>query len=176
MVLDKLTAKRLLIYFIYDRDGIVDDYIFYMLDDLDKNVEDIFVVVNGNLEAKSKERLKFYTDQILERENKGFDVWAYKEAMETLGWEKLKTYDEVILMNYTIMGPIYPLKEMFDTMAERDLDFWGVTKFHQVDMDPFGTVPYGYLPDHIQTHFLVFRKTLVESRELQHYWETMLTG
>ena len=80
MVLDKLTAKRLLIYFIYDRDGIVDDYIFYMLDDLDKNVEDIFVVVNGNLEAKSKERLKFYTDQILERENKGFDVWAYKEA------------------------------------------------------------------------------------------------
>lgn len=173
MVLDKLTAKRLLIYFIYDRDGIVDDYIFYMLDDLDKNVEDIFVVVNGNLEAKSKERLKFYTDQILERENKGFDVWAYKEAMETLGWEKLKTYDEVILMNYTIMGPIYPLKEMFDTMAERDLDFWGVTKFHQVDMDPFGTVPYGYLPDHIQTHFLVFRKTLVESRELQHYWETM---
>ena len=78
MVLDKLTAKRLLIYFIYDRDGIVDDYIFYMLDDLDKNVEDIFVVVNGNLEAKSKERLKFYTDQILERENKGFDVWAYK--------------------------------------------------------------------------------------------------
>ena len=83
MVLDKLTAKRLLIYFIYDRDGIVDDYIFYMLDDLDKNVEDIFVVVNGNLEAKSKERLKFYTDQILERENKGFDVWAYKEAMET---------------------------------------------------------------------------------------------
>ena len=173
MVLDKLTAKRLLIYFIYDRDGIVDDYIFYMLDDLDKNVEDIFVVVNGNLEAKSKERLKFYTDQILERANKGFDVWAYKEAMETLGWEKLKTYDEVILMNYTIMGPIYPLKEMFDTMAERDLDFWGVTKFHQVDMDPFGTVPYGYLPDHIQTHFLVFRKTLVESRELQHYWETM---
>ena len=45
MVLDRTTAKRLLIYFIYDRDGIVDDYIFYMLDDLEKNVEDIFVVV-----------------------------------------------------------------------------------------------------------------------------------
>ena len=173
MVLDRTTAKRLLIYFIYDRDGIVDDYIFYMLDDLEKNVEDIFVVVNGTLEEKSKERLKFYTDQILERENIGFDVWAYKEAMETVGWQKLRTYDEVILMNYTIMGPIYPLKDMFDTMAERDLDFWGVTKFHQVDMDPFGTVPYGYLPDHIQTHFLVFRQSLLESGELKHYWDTM---
>ena len=173
MRIEKENAKRLLIYFIFDKDGIVDDYIFHMLEDLDKNVEETFIVVNGTLKETYKERLRMYAKNILERSNKGFDVWAYKEAMETFGWDKLETYDEVILMNYTIMGPIYPLREMFDAMAERDLDFWGATKFHEADFDPFGTVPYGYLPDHIQTHFLVFRKSLLASKELHDYWDDM---
>lgn len=173
MRLDRQDAKRLVIYFIYDRDGRVDDYILYMLKDLEKNAEDLFIVVNGTLQEESKNKLLFYTDKILERENRGFDVWAYKEAMESIGWDKLVTYSEVVLMNYTIMGPIYPLKEMFDTMADRDVDFWGVTKFHQTDFDPFGTVPYGYIPDHIQTHFLVFRQSLLTSRELRDYWDNM---
>lgn len=34
MVLNKNDVKRLIIYFIYDKDGIVDDYIIYMLNAL----------------------------------------------------------------------------------------------------------------------------------------------
>ena len=37
-------AKRLLIFFFYDKDGIVDRYIPYMLDDMKKNVNDIIFV------------------------------------------------------------------------------------------------------------------------------------
>lgn len=173
MIIANEKKNRLLIYFLYDRDGIVDDYIPYMLEEMDKQVKDIFVVCNGKITPEGKEKLKYYTDKILERENKGFDVWAYKTAMESLGWEKLEEYDEIILMNYTIMGPVYPLSEMFTAMAEKDLDFWGVTKFHQADFDPFGTVPYGYLPDHIQTHFLVIRRSLLMTDAFRRYWEEM---
>ena len=85
MILKRDEAKRLLIYFFYDANGIVDDYIPYMLDDLKKNVTDIQVVVNGKINDEGIEKFKRYTDKILIRENKGFDVWAYKEAMESLG-------------------------------------------------------------------------------------------
>ena len=36
--------KRLVIYFFYDKDGIVDRYVPYMLEDMKKNCSELFVV------------------------------------------------------------------------------------------------------------------------------------
>lgn len=172
-MLIKEDAKRLLIFFFYDKDGIVDRYIPYMLDDMKKNVRDIIFVSNGKINDKSKPIVEKITKNILERENEGLDAWAYKEALESIGWEKLKLYDEVILMNHTIMGPIYPFKEMFDAMNQKDLDFWGLTKFHEVSCDPFGIIECGYIPEHIQSHFIVVRKSMLSSIEFSKYWENL---
>ena len=38
--------KRLVIYFFYDADGIVDRYVPYMLEDIKRNCSEIFVVCN----------------------------------------------------------------------------------------------------------------------------------
>ena len=166
-------AKRLLIFFFYDKDGIVDRYIPYMLDDMKKNVSDIIFVSNGKINAKSRPTVEAITKNILERANEGLDAWAYKEALESIGWENLKTYDEVILMNHTIMGPIYPFKDMFDFMNKKDLDFWGLTKFHEIPNDPFDMIECGYIPEHIQSHFIVVRKPILQSKEFQKYWEAL---
>ena len=72
------------------------------------------------------------------------------------------------------MGPVYPLEEMFKTMDQRDLDFWGITMFHEYkEGDPFGTIPYGYIPNHIQSHFIAVRKPMLNSLEYQMYWDHM---
>ena len=166
-------CKRLAIFLFYDKDGIVDSYIPYMLSDIKKNVDNIFVVANGKINDEGKKKLKGIADTIFERKNVGFDVWGYKEALEKIGWEELYKYDEVILMNYTIMGPIYPFKEMFDTMAKKDLDFWGITKYHKVDFDPFGIIECGYIPEHLQSHFIAIRKKMLKSKEFKEYWKKM---
>lgn len=168
-----VNGRKLLIYFFYDRDGVVDDYIPYMLNDLNKNIDDIVVVCNGKLQEEGRKRLEQFTDRIILRENKGFDVWAYKTAMETIGWDELIKYDEVILMNFTIMGPLYPFSEMFDDMNKRDVDFWGITMFHRFEGDPFGTMEEGYIPDHIQSHFIAIRQPMLSSEEFRKYWEDM---
>ena len=49
MILDSANAKRLILYFMYDKDGIVDDYVPYMLRELKKNSTEILVVCNGKL-------------------------------------------------------------------------------------------------------------------------------
>lgn len=171
-------SKRLLIFFFYDKNGIVDDYIPYMLSDMTKNVTDTFVVCNGLLADDGRRKLEKFTDKVYVRDNVGFDVWAYKEAMEQLGWEKLDAYDEILLMNYTMMGPVYPFKDMFDKMNNEDVDFWGITQFYKTDDDPFGTMPEGYIPDHIQSHFIAVRKTLCNSEIFHDYWDNMpmITG
>lgn len=169
-----IQKNRLVIYFFYDPSGIVDDYNLVMLRDLMKNCKDLFVVSNGLLSKEGKEKFRKLTDQILERENKGFDVWAYSEALLTLGWNKLEEYDEIILMNYTIMGPVFPFSEMFEAMdARADLDFWGITKFHKVMADPFGMIECGYIREHIQSHFIAARKRMFSSKVYHEYWENM---
>lgn len=174
MILDKKDIKRLIIYFVYDKDGIVDEYILYMLRALKQNSSEIVVVCNGELQEESRTRLHKVTSNVIERENKGFDVWAYKTAIDTYGWDKLSNFDEMIMMNFTIMGPVYPLEEMFGSMNLRDVDFWGVTKFHTYkDGDPFGTIKVGYIPEHIQSHFIAVRQKMIQSEAFQTYWNEM---
>lgn len=66
-------------------------------------------------------------------------------------------------------GPLYPFEEMFSAIGKKRYRFW-ITNFHEVPFDPFGTIEYGYLPKHIQSFFMVFRKSLVKSTEFQSYW------
>lgn len=172
MVINNADAKRLVIYFFYDRNGIVDRYVPYFLDDLKKNVSEIFIVCNGKLSEDGKKILKQY-GEVLVRENKGFDVWAYKTALEHYGWERLALYDEVIMMNNTILGPVYPFSETFEKMDRQDVDFWGLTEYFKINGDPFGYSPYGYLPDHIQSHWIACRRSLVSSEDFQKYWQNM---
>ena len=174
MRLDTLShINRLVIYFFYDKDGIVDRYVPYMLEDLNKNCSELFVVCNGKLTPEGREVLQKITPHVFVRENVGFDVWAYKEAIEQYGWKKLEQYDEVILANYTIFGPLYPFSEMFEVMNKKDLDFWGITKHHKVDFDCFNTCKYKYIPEHIQSNFLVLRRSIIQSLEYQKMWENM---
>lgn len=164
--------KRLGIYFFFDKQGIVDRFVIYFLEDLIKNLTDLIIVCNGKLNSEGRKKLEQY-GKVIVRENKGFDVWAYKTGLESVGWDTLANYEEIVMLNSTIMGPLYPLKETFDKMNNMDLDFWGLTKYFKYDGDPFGCIKYGYIPDHIQSHFIVCRKTLVESAEFHDYWGKM---
>lgn len=174
MYLEEKNTNRLVIYFIYDKEGIVDDYILYMLDDLKKNASEIAVVCNGKITPESRQKLLQVTPILIVRDNKGMDVWAYKTALDYYGWDGLKKFDEIVMMNFTIMGPVYPLEEMFTEMSSRDLDFWGITMYHKYEEgDPFGTIELGYIPDHIQSHFIAVRSSMFNSIEFQMYWDNM---
>ena len=61
MILSK-TAKRLLIYFFYDKDGIVDRYVPTILADMKKNVTKTLFVSNGTLTDASRASVSPYAD------------------------------------------------------------------------------------------------------------------
>lgn len=167
------TTKRLVIYFFYDREGIIDDYVPVMLKEVKQHCTELCFVSNGMLDFCSQEKVQDIVDKLIIRDNKGFDVWAYKEALASYGWEGLNNYDEVIIMNYTLFGPLRPFEQMFKCMNRKDIDFWGITKHHQVDFDCFHTCKYGYIPEHIQSSFIAFRKSLFNTKFFQKFWDDL---
>jgi lipopolysaccharide biosynthesis protein len=165
--------RRVIFYLFYDPQGIVDDYVPYKLSALRPFVDHIFVVSNSKLTIEGRQALEAVADTVWARENVGFDVWGYKEAMATFGMDRLADYDELILMNYTFFGPIYPFAETFEAMDARDdLDFWGLTAHKAIDPNPFPDT-HGILPLHIQSHWIAVRKTMFTSIEFAWYWDKM---
>ncbi|MEE3419707.1 MAG: rhamnan synthesis F family protein [Lachnospiraceae bacterium] len=170
MVIDNTTAKRYAVYVFYDKDGIADEYNFYLLKELRKSVSFIEVMVNGKITDESLKKFEEIAEEVLIRPNEGLDITAYKEGLFRYGEENLRKYDEAIVLNSTFFGPIHPFEEMFEDMAGRDLDFWGISVFHGAPFDPMGTIKYHYIPKHIQSYFMVFRKSLLMSDDFTHYW------
>ncbi len=163
--------KRVAFYLFWDKEGVVDEYIPYCLQKMREHVEHIVVVSNGFLNADGRQILESIADEVWQRENVGFDVWGYKEAMERFGMDRLVEYDELILANYTFFGPIFPFSEMFTASESWDVDFWGITEHGEVRPHPFAAKTY--MPRHLQSHWLAVRQPLLSSSDFREYWETM---
>lgn len=160
--------KRLLIYFFYDKAGIVDDYIPYFLRAAQGLCQEVCFVVNGLLSDEGRAKVEPLTTKILIRENKGLDAAAYQAAIFEYGFEKLAEYDEVICTNFTFFGPFYPLEEMFGAMRTRKCDWWTMYKW------PIRyNFPFSFTYSHLPSGFCVYRNSLVSSVHFRRYWESL---
>jgi len=164
--------RRIVFYLFFDPAGRVDDYVLHKLSHLRDHAEHIFVVSNSPLDDANRARMESVADTVWVRENVGFDVWAYKEAMKVFGADRLTAFDELILMNYTFFGPIGSFDPVFSEMdANADIDFWGVTDH--------GDYPAGATGDklmfhrHIQSHWIAVRRRLFTSEPFREYWDDM---
>lgn len=165
-----MAAKnRLGVFVFFDKDGIVDDYVPYLLNDLKENLTRLVIVCNGKLTPEGREIFKAITPDVFVHENKGFDAGAYKAAFENyLGWDTIHQHDELVMCNDTFYGPFWPFKEVFDKMDEQpELDFWGLTVHGKL------RGAYGDLPEHLQSFFLVIRNNLLLSPEFESFWRNM---
>ena len=74
--------KRLGIFFCFDEEGIIDDYIPYFLEEICQNLNELFIVSNCELTKQSQEKLGKYTNSdIILRQNIGFDAGAWRDVM-----------------------------------------------------------------------------------------------
>ena len=163
---------RLCIYVTYSKEQKIEEYVGYMLKALRACCQRICVVCNYPELRGGEEYLQLYADTVFYRENKGYDAGAYKDMLcDLLGWETIYKYDEMILINDSIFGPFYELDQYFVLMQDIACDFWGMTRNSSGKIEIDGTL-YCYRP-HIQSYFLVFRKSVLHSSVFRHFWENM---
>lgn len=118
--------KRCLIFVIYENQPRLQRYKLTFLEALKEQSDSVYIIVNGLLNQLDVERLKKFGEVII-RENEGYDTAAFRHGIVSLGKEGLSSFDELLLVNDTNIGPFTDLAGIFDRMAERKLDFWGIS-------------------------------------------------
>ena len=162
--------RRLGIFLAYDTAGIIDDYVVRLLRDMRPNLADLIIMVNGPLTDAGRAKLREFTDAIHVRPNEGFDYGAWQEGwLRHCGFDRLQTYDELVLFNDSYFGPLHPFAEVFAEMDRRAVDFWGLTVHGAVKGS--GLSPYGHRPRYLQTFFLVFSSRLLHAPAFREFWE-----
>lgn len=164
--------RRAAFYLFFDPQGQVDEYISYKLERLRPHVEHVFVVSNSELDDANRAKLEAVADTVWVRENVGLDVWAYKEAMQVFGEDRLAEYDELVLLNYTFFGPIGSFDDLFADAEGRDVDFWGITEHDRVEPHPFSP-ELEALERHLQSHWIAVRASMFTSQAWRDYWRDM---
>ena len=162
------TGKRALVYVIFESENRLQEYKLRFLQALSPLMDDVIVVVNGQLHVEDINTLEPY-GQVLIRDNKGYDTAAFREGIFALGKDKLKDYDQLFLVNDTNIGPMRDLSQVCQEMTDKHLDFWGIS-FGEEQEDVTRENPYGYIPKHLQSYFLVIEKLMLNDDAFYEYW------
>lgn len=160
--------KRITLLVVYDFENIIDDYLIYLITEC-KSVSDRFIViVNGQLNSLQMQRLESVTDEVVQRENYGYDGGAFKDIiLDYLDINELAQYDEMLFVNDSFYGPFYPFKIVVDKMKKVDVEYWGLIRSEE--NEPLS----GGLLTHIQSFFLMLRKPVLCDLRFLEFWKKM---
>ncbi len=169
---EKEYVKRLAIFVHYSADQKVSPADMYLLGEL-KKCADIVFVSNSGLIQESMKKVSRIAAKVITRENVGYDFGAWRDALEET---RLTGYDELVLLNNSVYGPMYSFQEIFARMSSNPADFWGMTEFPETDnprREEAKWLPNGIIPRHIQSYFLVFRQQVFSSEAFKDFWRNV---
>lgn len=149
--------RRLLVHAHFDAEGRVRPCVAHALRGLAQCCDEIHFVSNGRIDAASRGALALCS-RVIERENEGLDFGAWRAGLRETD---LSSWDELVLTNDSVYGPVFPLKESFERMQGQACDFWGMTESFEIDR-------------HLQSYFLVFRRRVLGSSVFRAFWEEIL--
>ena len=150
--------KRLAIFAHYDNSDEIQPYIVFHVRALREVCDEVIFVSTARLSDIETSKMRKHCANIILKENVGYDFGMWKHAFEGID---VNAWDELVLTNSSVFGPIFPLRESFDTMAGDPCDFWGMT----------GSCEIAW---HLQSYFLVFRRHVLHSPVFAQFWRSVL--
>ncbi|SJZ84456.1 rhamnan synthesis F family protein [Anaerorhabdus furcosa] len=164
-----MNNKRLGIFVFYDKEGIVREYLRYLLNDITQCFTNFIIVVNGKVNNDGMEYFKKLTQTVYVRENIGLDAGGFQFGINMVGEKELRTVEELVLFNDTFYGPFYHFEDMFNNERIKDKDFWGITANYE------STDGKKIFKTHIQTYFMCFKNSILIDNAFYDYWRNLNT-
>lgn len=152
--------KRLCVFAHWDKDNIVEDYVAYYLKSL-REVCSTIVFVSDCDDIKNPEILESIADYTLIQNHGEYDFGSYKRGF-LLAKEKGLEFDELVFANDSCYGPFYSLSPIFEKMATKRCDYWGLTR-NNYGIAKRETADIAVREPHIQSYFLVFKPSVFNS-------------
>ncbi len=118
------------------------------------------VVSNARLDEQDIERLKKFTQTIIQRPNFGYDFGGYRQGMMYVLEQKLDL-DNILVLNDSIWFPIKPNCEFLAEVKSQNIDLYGMVINNQYKLSK---------RHHVQSYFFNFKRTVIESEDFSKYW------
>ena len=145
-------TTRCLIYAHWDLNGFVDPYVIHALRQYRAAVQRI-VFVSTHYQVRNRD-LRDVADEVIVRENTGFDFQSWKEGLERVG---LDTFDEVVFANSSVYGPVWPFDQVLNSPITRHDGIWGMTISRQHTL-------------HLQSYFMAMPRHFLTSGAGRELW------
>jgi len=152
------SVNRLAIFAHFDAHDRVKNHIIDYLSKLKAECERIVFVSTSALPPEESEKVLRIADQVILAENVGFDFGMWRHALDRIDWQNS---DEIVFANSSVLGPVFPLRPIFDQMSTPACDFWGMTDCDELSW-------------HLQSYFLVIRRPLIVSPHFARFWDSVL--
>ena len=155
--------KRICLFAGYDNKNIIHDYVVYYLKEL-STVADVYYMADNEISEHEKAKITPYVKGAYGFNHKKYDFGSWQELIKIIGWEKLSEYDELILANDSVFGPLYPIKELFEKIEkDRQWEVCGMDRVYNADKDLW----------YISSYFLIFKNRAFTSNFFKTHLEKL---
>jgi rhamnosyltransferase len=149
--------KRVAFFAHFDAQDQIKPHVEALLHGLGEVCLRIVFVSTAQLPEAELAKIRPLVEQTLLKENVGLDFAMWQHAFERCD---LADCDELILVNSSVVGPVFPLAPIVQQMSQDACDFWGMT-----DNTEFAW--------HLQSYFLVFKRRVLESPHFAAFWRNV---
>lgn len=151
--------KRICLLAGYDKSNIIQDYVVFLVQELSK-ISDVYYFADGIINDGELSKIKPYVKYAESSPHKGYDFGSWQYLVHHIGWSELEKYDELIICNDSIYGPMTNMQDIFDYMELRGYDFWGLTENYNSQY-------------HLDSYFMVFNNLVIKNRKFQEFWQNI---
>ncbi len=151
------SPKRLVILAQFDPDGGLPEHVRIHLDRLGDVATKRVLVSNSPMNKAAHVAADKVAEKVIVRPNIGWDFAAWRDAIAE---EDMDEWDRVILTNSSIVGPLFPLRPIIEKQEAKGDSVWGMVLSHQHTK-------------HLQSYFLAFDKTVIQSDVWNEWWSSV---
>ena len=151
--------KRICLLAGYDKKNTLQDYVLYLARKLSK-ISDVYYFADGNFQKKELDKILPYVQYAESYPHRTYDFGSWQCLISHIGWQKIMTYDEMIICNDSIYGPMSNMEDIFDYMDLRGYDFWGLTENYNSNY-------------HLDSYFMVFKQDVLMHPKFHEFWNNI---
>lgn len=142
----------------FDPDAQLADHVRRLVDQLAEMCSRVVLVTTSGIgpdgAAWAAERPEL---EVVQRPNVGHDFMSYRLGLEVA---QVDGSSEVVICNDSFVGITVPLASVWQRMARRRCDFWGITRSTEIS-------------PHVQSYFVVFRPGVTASPDFHAFWDAV---
>lgn len=151
--------QRTCLFVHFDPHGRIDPHVMHYLSALRSCGQDIVLISSCDLQPDALAAVEPLTVAVVSRQNKGLDFSGWALAMEL--FPRLLQSESLLIANDSVYGPVGHLGDLFERMASKDLDVWGVIESRDIER-------------HFQSWLVCFRGPVLQSEAFAGFWSSVL--